>query len=184
MLKLVIPPQELFDEAKNEFLPGFEGKTITMEHSLVSISKWEAKWHKSFFTTEEKTTEELLDYFYFMTITQNVSRDIFNYLSVENVKQLTAYINDPMTATTINEHGRQHNNQVITSELIYSWMIELHIPVEFQKWHINRLLTLIRVRNIREAQASGSGKKMSKGEILRQNKALNDARRKKYNTRG
>ena len=118
-----------------------------------------------------------------MTITQNVSRDIFNYLSVNNVKQIMEYINDPMTATTINERGGRRNSQIVTTELIYSWMIELNIPVEFQKWHINRLLTLIRVRNIREAQASG-GKKMSKGEILRQNKALNDARRKKYNTRG
>lgn len=184
MLKLVITPQELFDESKNEFIVGFEGKTINMEHSLVSISKWESKWHKSFFTNDEKTSEELLDYFYCMTITQNVSRDIFNYLSVDNVKQIMEYINDPMTATTITERNRQRSNQLVTSELIYSWMIELNIPVEFQKWHINRLLTLIRVRNIREAQASGNGKKMSRGEILRQNKALNDARRKKYNTRG
>lgn len=184
MLRLVIPPQELFDESKNEFIVGFEGKTINMEHSLVSISKWESKWHKSFFTNDDKTSEELLDYFYCMTITQNVSRDIFNYLSVDNVKQIMEYINDPMTATTITERNRQRSNQLVTSELIYSWMIELNIPVEFQKWHINRLLTLIRVRNIREAQASGNGKKMSKGEILRQNKALNDARRKKYNTRG
>lgn len=183
MLKLTIPPQELFDEEKEEFVEGFKGKTICMEHSLVSISKWEAKWHKSFFTDEEKTTEELLDYFYDMTITQNVSPDIFNYLTVENVKEITDYINDSMTATTITERNTKRNTQIVTTELIYSWMIELNIPVEFQKWHINRLLMLIRVRNIREEQAMG-GHKMSKGEILRRNSALNKARRSQYHTKG
>lgn len=183
MLTITIPQNEVFDESTSEFVTLFGGKTITMEHSLVSISKWESKWHKSFFTNSQKTTEELLDYFYDMTITQNISKDIFNFLSADNIKEITDYINDPMTATTINENGKKRSSQIVTTELIYSWMIELGIPVEFQKWHINRLLTLIRVRNIREEQASG-GKKMSKGEILNRNRALNEARRKKYKTHG
>ena len=180
MLYITIPKQELYDEVKNEFIT-FEEKTICLEHSLVSVSKWESKWKKPFLSKEEKTVEETLDYIKCMTITQNVDDKVYNYLSKKNIEDINKYIDDSMTATTFYDTrkntGRQEN---ITSELIYFWMISLNIPMECQKWHLNRLLTLIKICNIK----NDSGKKMSRSEINSRNAALNAARRKKLNTRG
>ena len=181
MLKITIPGIELYDEQKNEF-SYTKDTVIQLEHSLVSISKWEAKWGKSYLSTHEKTQEEALDYIKCMTITQNVSDETYRGLTKELVDKISEYINSPMTATKFSEENNKSgkSREIITSELIYYWMISLQIPFECQKWHINRLLTLINVCNIKNTPA----KKMSKADIYSKNKALNAARRAKYHTKG
>lgn len=180
MLNITIPKQELFNEETNEFIDVDE-KTICLEHSLVSISKWESKWNKPFLSKEEKTAEETIDYIKCMTITQNVDDKYYNYLTAKNIRDINAYIDSPMTATTFYDTRKNTGHkETVTSELIYFWMISLNIPMECQRWHLNRLLTLIRICNIK----NDSGKKMSRGEVMSRNAALNAARRKKLNTRG
>lgn len=178
MLQITIPAVEVFNSKTDEFVTIKEQK-ITLEHSLVSISKWESKWKKPFISKKEKTVEEIIDYVRCMCLTQNVDSRVFNNLSEENVKEIKAYIEDPMTATTLPKDSKQ-GKEVITSELIYYCMIACNIPIEFQKWHLNRLMTLIRVCEIKNSPQ----KKMSRKEILARNKALNDARRKKLGTTG
>jgi hypothetical protein len=178
-LKVVLSP-EGWDEKKQEFV---EPKTqiLQLEHSLVSLSKWESKWCKPFLSNGSKTPEEILDYIKFMTITQNVKPEVYDYLSQANIEQINKYIEAPMTATTFSEDkNRKHSREVITAELIYYWMIALQIPFECQKWHLNKLLTLIRVCNIKNAPP----KKMSKRDIATRNAQLNAARRKQLNSKG
>lgn len=182
MLELYIPPMEGWDESRNEFVQ-FKGQKLTLEHSLVSLSKWESKWHKPFLTKDPMTPEETIDYIRCMTITQNVSPDVYRYLTSENIEQVKDYIQDPMTATTFNEglekQGKGSREQV-TSELIYYWMVALQIPSKYEKWHLNRLITLIRVCNIKNQPP----KKMSKRARISQYAALNEARKKQFNTTG
>lgn len=173
MLKIIISPTELWDEAKEEFVT-FKGTTLTLEHSLVSLSKWESKWCKPFVSKREKTLEETIDYIKCMTLTQNVSDDVYRYLTNENIDKIKKYIDAPMTATWFSESkDNSVNRRPVTSELIYYWMIALNIPFECQKWHLNRLLTLIRVCN----EESKLTKKMSTREAMERNRALNEKRR-------
>lgn len=179
MLQITIPAMnDLWDERNQQFL-SIKETTIQLEHSLLSISKWESKWNKSFINTKDKTEEELIDYIKCMTITKNVDPNIYVCLTAENIQEIVNYINAPMTATTIRDTGKS-NHEIVTSELIYYWMISLNIPVEFEKWHLNRLITLIRVCSIKNQPA----KKMSRGEIMQRNAALNAARKKRWNTKG
>lgn len=181
MLWIKIPlTQEGWDEEKQEFVePTY--KVLQLEHSLVSISKWESKWCKAFLSKGEKSIEETLDYIKCMTITQGVDLDVYNHLTMENIRQVNEYIEAPMTATVFYEREKTRGSrEIVTSELIYYWMIALNIPVEFQKWHLNRLLTLIRVCNIKNTPP----KKMSRRDIMSRNAALNAARRKSLNTSG
>lgn len=178
MLLLTIPPIEMFNEKTNEFVYSKETK-ISLEHSLVSLSKWESKWNKPFLSKDNKTLEETIDYIRCMTITQNVDPDVYFRLTDDNINTINKYIESPMTATTFSDNGR-NSREIITSELIYYWMISLNIPMECQRWHLNRLLTLIRVCNIKNTPP----KKMSRREIMDRNAALNAARRKKYNSTG
>lgn len=180
MLQIVIPKTEKWDEQKEEFVYTKE-QTLQLEHSLVSLSKWESKWCKPFLTKEQKTYEETIDYVKCMTITQNVPDNIYENLSIHNIKQINEYIESPMSATRIMEtRTNKINNEQVTSELIYYWMIALQIPFECQKWHLNRLLTLIRVCNIKNTPP----KKMSPKELMRRNADLNRARRQQLNTKG
>jgi len=180
MLKITIPATEQWDEEKQEFVYTDE-RTLQLEHSLVSLSKWESKWHKAFLGRKPKTPEETLDYVRCMTVTQNVNPDIYRCLTAENMKQIQEYIDDQMTATYFSEDKTGgHNRETVTSEVIYYWMIALNIPFECQKWHLNRLLTLVRVCNIKNSPP----KKMSKSAIMSRNAALNAARRKQLNTKG
>ena len=181
MLQIKVPLSvEGWDEDKEEFVEA-KYQTLILEHSLVSLSKWESKWCKPFFSKEDKTVEEIVDYVKFMTITKNVNPDVYNHLDTDNINQINAYIESPMTATTFSEDSHSKNSrEIITSELIYYWMISLQIPFECQKWHLNRLLTLIRVCNVKNAPP----KKMSKRDIISRNAALNAARRKQLNTKG
>ena len=170
---------ELFDSSTNTFYE-IKGQTITIEHSLVSISKWEAKWHKPYLSSTDKTTEEILDYIRMMTLTKNVDPRLYYLLSEENMREISDYINDPMTATWFAKNNENHHsNRVITSEVLYCWMINLGIPMECQKWHLNRLITLIRVCN-----AENNPKKMGRGAEARQRSALNRARRQAHGSRG
>lgn len=179
MLKLTIPGQELFDEEKLEFskLPDI---TLQLEHSLVSISKWEAKWCKPFLDGKEKTNEEIIDYIHCMLINDDVDLDVVGYMTADNFKSINKYIEAPMTATTFNNMDKSYNREIITSELIYYWMVSYNIPFECQYWHLNRLLTLIKVCNIK----NNPPKKMSKQELVARNRALNKARREQFNSKG
>jgi len=180
MLTITIPATEEFDEIKGEFIYVKE-QTLQLEHSLISISKWESKWCKSFLSKQDKTHEEVIDYVKCMTLNPSVNDNVYDCLSQENIKAINDYISAPMTATYFSEdkNGKK-NREVITAELIYYWMIALNIPFECQKWHLNRLLTLIRVCNVKNAPP----KKMSKRDIMSRNAALNAARRKQLNTKG
>ena len=180
MLKITIPEREIWNE-KTEKFERIKECTLQLEHSLVSLSKWESKWHKPFLNNKKPTAEEILDYIKCMTITQNVNEKAYEYLTEENIKEIVNYIDDPMTATSISEEKKGGRGRIITSELIYYWMTayNINIPV-CQKWHLNRLLTLIRVCNIKNTPP----KKMSRSEIINRNAALNAARRKKLNSKG
>ena len=180
MLQITIPAMEYYDETKDEFSSTKE-QTLQLEHSLVSISKWEAKWHKAFLSKQDKTYEETLDYIRCMTITQNVNPEVYTRLTRANIEQVNEYISAPMTATYFaDDKSAKPSRETVTAELIYYWMIVLNIPFECQKWHLNRLLTLIRVCNVKNTPP----KKRSKKEIMNQNAALNAARRKQLNTKG
>ncbi len=180
MLRITIPAVEHWDETKQEFISTKE-QTLSLEHSLVSLSKWESKWCKAFLTKQEKTFEETLDYIKCMTITQNVDPEVYNYLTNKNIEEINNYIDAPMTATYFSDDKTaKSSREQITAELIYYWMIALNIPFECQKWHLNRLLTLIKVCNIKNQPP----KKRSRKEIMSRNAALNAARRKQLNTKG
>ena len=179
MLTITIPASEQFDEEKQEFITSKEQK-LQLEHSLVSISKWESKWGKPFLSKMDKTVEESIDYIRCMTITQNVNPDVYKFISKENIAEVSKYIEAPMTATVINDQTAPKNREIITAEIIYYWMIALNIPFECQKWHLNRLLTLINVTNIKNRPP----KKMGRTAIMRRNASLNAARRKRLNTKG
>lgn len=180
-IKVPIGPEE-FDDEKQEFIEP-ETVTLRLEHSLVSLSKWESKWKRAFLSNKKaKTTEEILDYIKCMTLTPNVDPELYNLLTAENYKQIQDYIDDAMTATCFpQDKGGKKSNEVVTSELIYYWMIALNIPFDpCQYWHINRLLTLVQVCNIKNQPP----KKSSKRDIMSRNAALNAARRKQLNSRG
>lgn len=183
MLKLTIPAcPEQYDEVNNVFIAATKEQTLSLEHSLVSLSKWEAKWHKAYLGKEEKTMEEFIDYVRCMTLTQNVAPHVYTALvgMPHLLKKVSDYINANMTATTFPKGNKPPSREIITSEIIYYWMVSYNIPFECQKWHLSRLLTLINVCNVKNAPQ----KKMSRNEIMARNRALNAARRKKLNTRG
>lgn len=175
MLKITIPPGEQYDEVNNLFIVSKE-QPLQLEHSLVSLSKWESKWCKPFLSKEEKSIEETLDYIRCMTVTQNVDPKVYNLLTDKNIDEINAYIDAPMTATTFSQQKGPINKSVITAEIIYYWMVTFNIPFECQKWHLNRLLTLINVCSIK----SQTPKKMS----AKERRNLNAARRKAHKTRG
>ena len=179
MLKLIIPAIEQYDETRNEFINTKE-KILQLEHSLVSLSKWESKWCKPFLSKEEKTFEESVDYIRCMTITQHMNYDDYSGVTNAQIREVTKYIEAPMTATIFTKDKRPPNREIITAEIIYYWMVALNIPFECQKWHLNRLLTLINVCNIK----NNPPKKMSRKELMNRNAALNAARRQSLNTKG
>ena len=175
---MLIPEQ--YDEEKEAFIPPVI-VSLDLEHSLVSISKWESKWHKSFLSTKDLSDEETLDYIKCMVLTPNVSPEVYGHLSEENIQQIRDYIANPMTATTFREDkSGPASREKTTSELIYFWMITWNIPVEFENWHLNRLITLIRVCNIKNQQP----KKMSQRDLASRNAALNAQRKAQMKTKG
>lgn len=181
MLQLTIPlSPEGWDEVNEVFVEP-KVTTIQLEHSLISLSKWESKWCEPFLSKKNLTNEESLDYIRCMTVSKNVDPEVYLHLTKENVDEIIEYINAPMTATTFSKNSNgKSSKEVVTSELIYYWMIAYQIPSEYEKWHLNRLLTLIRICSIKNSPP----KKMGRGEVMRNNAALNAARRKKLNTKG
>ena len=179
MLRLIVPGIEVFDDKTQEFATQGD-VVIELEHSLVSLSKWESKFEKPFLGKAEKSTEEVLAYVEMMVLNE-VPEGIFSKLSEEYFEDINGYIEAKMTATWFNEApGAPPSRDVITAELIYYWMITFQIPWECERWHLNRLFTLIRVCNIKQAKP----KKMSRSEIAARNRELNAQRRQQLGTKG
>lgn len=181
MLQLFIPKTELYNENTNEFI-NIQEQTLELEHSLISISKWESKWRRAFLGKAEKTNEEMIDYIRCMTLTKNVDPNVYKCITRKHIDEINAYISAPMTAIYFPEDdkkGKIIGSDTITSELMYYWMITYNIPFECQKWHINRLYSLIRVCDMKN-----NPKKRSKKEILARNAALNAERLKRLNSKG
>ncbi|MBP5594387.1 MAG: hypothetical protein J6Y02_03320 [Pseudobutyrivibrio sp.] len=182
MLKLTVKGEERWDEEKEVFIPAMKEHTLQLEHSLLSISKWEAIYHKPFLSTD-LNKDMIVDYIKCMTINP-APDEVYENITPGQIDQVTNYIKDPMTATWFSDNKPAHNHgcmngEVITTEIVYYWMISMQIPVEFQKWHLNRLLTLIRVISVKN-DPKGGGKKMTAQE----RSALNKARKAKYGIRG
>lgn len=170
-LKIQLTDTEYYDEDKNEFVEP-ESVEIELEHSLASLSKWEARTEKPFLGASEKTYEESLAYIKDMTVTPNVPPEVYLRLSQENMKSITDYINAKMTATWFKAEASKRQREIITAEVIYYWMISLNVPLECQHWHLNRLLTLIQVIN----EKNSPPKKRSAREIAAERQALNAER--------
>lgn len=180
MYTLKVPKGEFFNEELGEFFYT-EPTEILLEHSLLSASKWESKYKRPFLSSKGMDAEELLDYVRMMTLSFVIDDRVYLAIPEEQLVGVLKYIEDPMTATTFREEQNRHfNRQIITTELIYYWMTSLNIPFECEKWHLNRLLALIRVCSIK----SSPQKKMSKADIARQQRELNEKRKREYNTRG
>lgn len=181
MLELTIPPiiREDYDELNNEFIYTIVEKeqTLRLEHSLVSLSKWESKWCKPFLHTKDKTDEEILDYVKCMTLTPNVDDSIYSRLTQGNLDDIHKYIGEQMTATTFSEDkNTKGKREIITAELMYYWMVALNIPFEpCQRWHLNRLVTLVRVCNIKNKPPKKRNGKDTASKYAR----LNASRQKK-----
>lgn len=178
MLQIKLDKTRLFDEASEEFVY-FEPTTLKLEHSLISIQKWESKWHKSFLSSSDKTLDEMMDYIRCMSLDPNVDPRFTMRLTEKEILQIKEYMDNPMTATTFSLDQKRPNHQIITAEIIYFWMTSMNIPFECAKWHINQLLTLIQVCSIKN-----NPKKMSKKEAGAQRAALNKARRAKLGSSG
>lgn len=182
MLEIVLPELEVFNESTEEFEIEPE-VTLNLEHSLISISKWESVWETPFLDdNSEKTTEQVIDYIRAMTIGK-VSPSVYNRLRGHHYKQISDYISSKQTATwfsNMSQEGSVADKEVVTSEIVYYWMLVHNIPWEAQKWHFSRLMTLIRVCNAKNSPE----KKMSLSSIFARNRSLNEARRLKYGTKG
>lgn len=188
-LKIKTKNVKLWNEATEEFEhKTVPGRTIVLEHSLVSLSKWEAKYKRPFIDSE-KTNEETLDYVKMMTITQNVPDDTYKYLDKDEIEKINDYIIDPMTATKFSYNSQagsspKKDTSKVTSELIYYWMTLYNIPESYQKWHLNRLLVLLRIARIKSDEQHGKTNKMSRSDIIAQNRAINAQRRLKLGSNG
>lgn len=181
MLEIEIPGETIYDDEKEQFVEVSKTVKLTLEHSLISLSKWEAKYERPFLGDKNQTVEETLDYIKFMTVTRNVDDSVYDRLTRENSVAIANYIAASNTATTFNSFDEKPSSrEVITSEIIYYWMVALSIPFECEKWHINRLLTLIRVIN----EKNKPEKKIDRQTLLARQRELNEARKKKLNTKG
>lgn len=182
MLTITVPGIEYFDEDSGMFFTKDEENfDLVLEHSLATLSKWEAIYEKPFLGEAEKTDEEVFHYIQLMIQTPNVPPEVIGRITEKNMDEINDYINSKQSGTTFNEPKNQRKSrETISAELIYYWMTFYHIPFECENWHLNRLLTLIRVCNVKSAPA----KKMSRREMVAQTRALNAQRREQLGTRG
>ena len=183
MLHLRIPERDLWDPVNERFIH-VEATAIDLEHSLASVSKWESKWHIPFHDDrKEKTYDQNIAYIRCMCLTENVDPNTFYCITEQNVKEITDYISDSNTATWFNESARRKTGkkEIITAEIIYYWMTLYGVPLSCEHWHLNKLMTFLRVC----AEKNNPDKKKTKGvDMAAQRRALNAARRQKYKTRG
>jgi len=180
MLTIVIGEEELFDESTNEFTTD-GGQVVELEHSLISLSKWESKYQKPFLSKEVKTEDEILFYIQCMLISPVENSEILYQLSQPNLDLINRYLESKESATTFGSMPeRRGRGETITSELIYYWMVAFTIDWEAQYWHLNRLFALIRICNVKNAKP----KKMSRSEIAARNRELNAKRRAELGTTG
>lgn len=181
MLSITIDATTLWDD-QNQCFFDVKAQTLQLEHSLISLSKWESKWCRSFISSDrEMTYEEEIDYIRCMTLTPNVDPMVYHAISNAERQKISAYIKAPMTATYLPEDkSAKPSREKITSELLYYWMIALNIPFECQKWHLNKLIALIRVCSAKNQP----NKNRSKRDIMASNAALNAANRKRFNSKG
>jgi len=178
-IKITVPGEEFWDE-KEEIFRTNPGTVLTLEHSLVSLSKWESFFKKPFLGQEKKTPEETFEYIRMMSLDEDVPEVIFHRLSNENVAEINAYIEDKMTATTFREMPRSGSREIITNEIIRNWMVSFNVPLEYENRHLNQLFTLIKVIN----EKNKPQKKMSRSELAAHNRSLNERRLKQYGTSG
>lgn len=180
MLTIIIKGAELFDEQTSTFNT-LDDTTIELEHSLLSLSKWESKYKIPFLNSVDKTGEQIFGYIQAMVMTPNLDPDVLYHLSKENIAQIQEYIDSSESATTFGRMPeRRGPGEVITSELIYFWMVSFQIPFECETWHLNRLFSLIRICNIKNTKQ----KPMSRNELAQRNAAINAERRKQLGTSG
>lgn len=180
MLSITVPLTEGFNEATGEFVT-MQSFDLQLEHSLVSLSKWESEFEKPFLGNDDKTSAETLAYIKAMVLSPEVSAEVFQHLSKENVQAINKYINATQTATTFKEIGpKRPTRDIITAEIIYYWMVALNIPLECERWHLNRLLTLIKVVNLKNQPK----RKMGRREMIQHQRSLNAQRREAMGTRG
>lgn len=180
MLEVTIPAIEIFNEETMRFEDTIAGQKLLLEHSLVSLSKWEETWEVPFLSTENKTTEQTLDYIRCMTITKNVSPKTYSSMPQKIISEIGAYIERPMTATTFHNERNRPSRDKVTAELIYYWMFSLQIPKECEKWHLNKLLTVIKVCNLKNSPP----RKYSKRDWANKQRELNAQRRAQYGSKG
>lgn len=180
MLTITVLGTELWDETVGEFST-VDDVVLELEHSLVSLSKWESKFEKPFLGSGEKSIEEISEYLRLMVLTPDISDDVMNRLDSQNIESINLYINSSQSATTFGEMPKTRGSgEVITSELIYYWMVAFNIPFECENWHLNRLFSLVRICNLK----NGKPKKMSKGALAQRNRELNAQRRAQLGTSG
>jgi len=180
MLRIQVGATDSYDEATSQFVEQ-GGITLELEHSLVSLSKWEATFEKPFLGNKSKTSEEIFTYVKCMLISREVPEDLLHKLSEQNFKEINEYIDAKMTATWFSDQpGAPRTREVITAELIYYWMTVFNIPFECEHWHLNRLFTLIRICNVKQAKP----KKMSRAEISARNREINEQRKAQMGTKG
>lgn len=185
MLKLTIPGIESWDSAKQEFVYS-DAVELELEHSLVSLSKWEAQWEKPFLSPDPKSTEETVSYIRIMTLTPDIPPEVYERLSNDNILQVNNYLEAKMTATWFNERRKVGSlkKEIVTAEIIYHWMLTFNIPFDRENWHLNRLITLIKVTNEKNASSDKKANKMSPQEIAQRNRELNAQRQAAYGTSG
>lgn len=189
MLEIHIPKTQIIDDETGKVYRSEKDWKLTLEHSLVSVQKWEARWHVAFLNRGARTFEETIDYLRCMTLTPNVPDEVYYCIPQSELKKVLEYVDNPMTATYVNDddpgttsYGRRVGKDVITAEVIYYWMISLNIPTEYRKWHLNQLLTLIRVINAKNSPKKK--KRRSMRDTLEEYRAINEANKKKFQTKG
>lgn len=180
MITITIPKGQVFDNTNQIFWRVTKDTTIQLEHSLISLQKWEARWHTPFLIKKQKTVEQMIDYVRCMCLTNNVKEDVFYCIPKSEMDRIAEYIEDPMTASPRGKSGGKRKNRLVTAELIYCWMITLNIPSEYRKWHLNQLLTLIQVIN----EETAPKKKQNRHEILENYRKINEENKKRFHTKG
>lgn len=183
MITVTVPKREVYDQETGIFHYTKEETTFQLEHSLASLQQWESIWHVPFLSKEEKTAEQTVSYMRCMCLTPGIEDDVFYCILPKDVERIMNYMNDSMTATWFREQkgpGGKKRAQIVTAEVIYYWMVSANIPAEYRYWHLNQLLTLIRVIS----EENRPKKKRSKREILEEQQSINERNKKLFNTRG